>query len=195
MVIASAWKKRNRLIHLEAIFKGLINIQDRQTSGASWLGSRLLLFYLRLQIKDLVKKCYPTVSVFLLLIFKPSTLVLIVDLDGANFVLQRMERADDWLINEMLRAVSSTSGIWIDFIVFSFDIMMICNYAYPTLLVSPWHLWKSYDPGVNVVLESIFSFNLSIPLNYLLENVKEKVLIIQVFWHAHELLCPLFFEK
>ena len=35
---------------------------------------------------------------------------------------------------------------------------------------------KSYDPGMPVVLESIFSFTLSIPLNYLLEDVKEKVL-------------------
>ncbi|XP_045832181.1 uncharacterized protein LOC123923534 isoform X1 [Trifolium pratense] len=86
---------------------------DRQTSGATWLGSRILLFFLRLTIQDTVKKCYPT----------------------------KVERADDWLINEMLRA--------------------------------------SYDPGVPVVLESIFSFNLSIPLNYLLEDVKEKVLIIQ----------------
>ncbi|KAL5073565.1 hypothetical protein RYX36_012549 [Vicia faba] len=86
---------------------------DRQTSVATWLGSRLILFYLRLRIQELVKKCYPT----------------------------KIERADDWLINEMLRA--------------------------------------SYDPGVPVVLESIFSFNLSIPLNYLLEDVKEKVIIIQ----------------
>ncbi|XP_058763505.1 uncharacterized protein LOC131636942 isoform X2 [Vicia villosa] len=86
---------------------------DRQTSVATWLGSRILLFYLRLRIQELVKKCYPT----------------------------KIERADDWLINEMLRA--------------------------------------SYDPGVPVVLESIFSFNLSIPLNYLLEDVKEKVIIIQ----------------
>lgn len=31
-----------------------------------------------------------------------------------------------------------------------------------------------------VVLESIFSFNLSIPLNFLLEGIEEKVLIIQV---------------
>ncbi|CAI8600421.1 unnamed protein product [Vicia faba] len=86
---------------------------DRQTSVATWLGSRLILFYLRLRIQELVKKCYPT----------------------------KIERADDWLINEMLRA--------------------------------------SYDPGVPVVLESIFSFNLSIPLNYLFEDVKEKVIIIQ----------------
>lgn len=40
-------------------------------------------------------------------------------------------------------------------------------------------LRASYDPGVLVVLESIFSFNLSLPLNYLLEGFKEKVLIIQ----------------
>lgn len=40
--------------------------------------------------------------------------------------------------------------------------------------------FKSYDPGVTVVLESIFSFDLSIPLNYLLEGYEEKVLILQV---------------
>lgn len=87
--------------------------KERQTSVASWLGAQLLLFYLRLRLKDIVKNCYPT---------KP-------------------ERVDDRLVNEMLRA--------------------------------------SYDPGVPVVLESIFSFNLSIPLNYLLEGFEEKVLIIQ----------------
>ncbi|KAK2975852.1 hypothetical protein RJ640_022869, partial [Escallonia rubra] len=37
----------------------------------------------------------------------------------------------------------------------------------------------SYDPGVVVVLESIFSFNLSLPLNYLLEGLEGKVLVIQ----------------
>ncbi|KAL4327676.1 hypothetical protein AHAS_Ahas13G0123900 [Arachis hypogaea] len=87
--------------------------EDRKTSGASWLGSRVLLLYLRLRIQELVKKCYPT----------------------------RTERADDGLINKMLRA--------------------------------------SYDPGSPVVVESIFSFNLSIPLNFLIEEFREKVLIIQ----------------
>ncbi|KAJ0749993.1 putative alpha/Beta hydrolase [Helianthus annuus] len=37
----------------------------------------------------------------------------------------------------------------------------------------------SYDPGVLVVLESIFIFDPSIPLNYLLKEFKGKVLIIQ----------------
>ncbi|KAJ6410681.1 hypothetical protein OIU84_007437 [Salix udensis] len=85
----------------------------RATSGATWLGARLLLFSLRLSLGSIVKSCYPN----------------------------KTERVDDWLINEMLRA--------------------------------------SYDPGVLVVLESIFSFNLSLALNYLLEGFKGKVLIIQ----------------
>ncbi|KAF3433124.1 hypothetical protein FNV43_RR24226 [Rhamnella rubrinervis] len=89
------------------------SIKDRQTSGAAWLGSRLLVFYLRSRIKDIVKNCYPT----------------------------KTERADDWLIYEMLRA--------------------------------------SHDPGVLVVLESIFSFDLSMPLNYLLKEFDDKVLVIQ----------------
>ncbi|KAL6127000.1 hypothetical protein ACLB2K_075045 [Fragaria x ananassa] len=88
-------------------------IKERKTSGASWLGARFLLFYLRFQLKDIVQKCYPN----------------------------KTERVDNWLIDEMLRA--------------------------------------SYDPGVVVVLESVFSFNLSLPLNYLLKGFKEKVLIIQ----------------
>ncbi|KAJ8752906.1 hypothetical protein K2173_008641 [Erythroxylum novogranatense] len=87
--------------------------RERQTSGAAWLGARLLLFYLRLNIRSIVKSCYPTAA----------------------------ERADDWLIHKMLRASS--------------------------------------DPGVLVVLESIFGFNLSLPLNFLLEDSKEKTLIIQ----------------
>ncbi|XP_025643047.1 pheophytinase, chloroplastic [Arachis hypogaea] len=40
-------------------------------------------------------------------------------------------------------------------------------------------LRASYDPGSPVVVESIFSFNLSIPLNFLIEEFREKVLIIQ----------------
>ncbi|GLT40303.1 hypothetical protein SLA2020_144480 [Shorea laevis] len=87
--------------------------KERRTSGAAWLGARLLWLYLRLNIKSIVKNCYPA----------------------------KTERADDWLISEMVRA--------------------------------------SYDPGVLVVLESIFSFDLSLPLNYLLEGLEEKVLIVQ----------------
>ncbi|KAI3900628.1 hypothetical protein MKW92_031197 [Papaver armeniacum] len=87
--------------------------EERQTSGVSWLGSRVLSFYLKLSVGSIVKNCYPS----------------------------NKDRADDWLINEMLRA--------------------------------------SNDPGVLVVLESIFKFNLSIPLNYLLEPFEGKVLVIQ----------------
>nr|KYP67915.1 hypothetical protein KK1_021530 [Cajanus cajan] len=54
---------------------------DRQTSGASWLGSRILLFYLRLRTQEILKKCYPT----------------------------RVERVDGSLINEILRAHVSHS--------------------------------------------------------------------------------------
>ncbi|KAF5731089.1 hypothetical protein HS088_TW19G00693 [Tripterygium wilfordii] len=53
--------------------------EERRTSGMVWLGARILLFYLRLNIKSIVKNCYPT----------------------------KAERADDWLTNAMLRAVSS----------------------------------------------------------------------------------------
>ncbi|GFZ15220.1 DNA photolyase [Actinidia rufa] len=87
--------------------------KERRTSAAAWLGARLLLLYSRLRIKNIMKDFYPT----------------------------REERADDWIINEMIRA--------------------------------------SYDPGVVIVLESIFTFNLSIPLNYLLEGFENRVLVIQ----------------
>ncbi|XP_057482118.1 uncharacterized protein LOC130769025 isoform X2 [Actinidia eriantha] len=87
--------------------------KERPTSVAAWLGARLLLLYARLRIKNIMKNLYPS----------------------------RVERADDWIINQMIRA--------------------------------------SYDPGVVVVLESIFTFNLSIPLNYLLEGFENRVLVIQ----------------
>ncbi|CAL5323032.1 unnamed protein product [Camellia sinensis] len=34
--------------------------EERQTSGAAWLGARLLLLYLRSTIESIVKNCYPT---------------------------------------------------------------------------------------------------------------------------------------
>jgi len=58
-----------------------------------------------------------------------------------NLYPTKVERADDWIVNEMVRA--------------------------------------SHDPGVVVVLESIFTFNLSIPLNYLLEGFDNRILVIQ----------------
>lgn len=94
-------------------YSSMPSSKERRTSGAAWLGARLLLPFLRLRLPSIVKNCYPA----------------------------KMARADDWLLNEMLRS--------------------------------------SYDPGVLVVLESIFSFNLSIPLNYLLKGFNEKVLFIQ----------------
>ncbi|KAJ0968571.1 hypothetical protein J5N97_025488 [Dioscorea zingiberensis] len=50
--------------------------EARQTSGIMWLGSRLLLWYLRLRVGTILKECYPTNS----------------------------ERADSWLVKEILRA-------------------------------------------------------------------------------------------
>ncbi|PWA40233.1 DNA photolyase, N-terminal [Artemisia annua] len=84
--------------------------KERKTSGIAWLGARGLLFYLRLSLRNLVKRCYPTIT----------------------------ERADEGLLNEM-----------------------------------------SDDPGALVVLESIFTFDPSIPLNYLFKGFENKVLIIQ----------------
>ncbi|PKA60722.1 Cryptochrome DASH, chloroplastic/mitochondrial [Apostasia shenzhenica] len=90
-----------------------------RTSGVAWIGSRLLLLYLRFKAADILKKCYPT----------------------------NPDRVDDWLVNEILRAVSS---------------------------------FKSYDPGVTIVLESVFNFKLPVPINYLLESFGGKVIVIQV---------------
>ncbi|CAI9092073.1 OLC1v1027220C1 [Oldenlandia corymbosa var. corymbosa] len=87
--------------------------EDRQTSGAAWLGARLLLLYLRLNIRSILKSFYPA----------------------------KMERVDDQLIYEMLRA--------------------------------------SHDPGVLVVLECIFGFDLSLPLNSLLKGFEGKILVVQ----------------
>ncbi|CAH8304255.1 unnamed protein product [Eruca vesicaria subsp. sativa] len=88
------------------------SIERRVPFGAP-LGARLLILFLRFNVKKLLKDCYPV---------KP-------------------ERADEFLITEMLRA--------------------------------------SQDPGVVMVLESIFGFDLSLPLNYLLKGFEEKTLVIQ----------------
>lgn len=45
----------------------------------------------------------------------------------------------------------------------------------------PLHVLQSEDPGVLFVMEGIFSFNLGIPLNYLLKCFGGKVLVIQVW--------------
>ncbi|RWR87524.1 6-4DNA photolyase [Cinnamomum micranthum f. kanehirae] len=61
----------------------------------------------------------------------------------------------------------------------------ILKNCYPTNAdrVDDWLVNKilraSYDPGVLVVLECVFGFNLSIPLNYLLDTFGGKVLVIQ----------------
>ncbi|KAL8552576.1 hypothetical protein ACS0TY_001314 [Phlomoides rotata] len=52
--------------------------EDRRISGAVWLGARLLLVYLRLNIRNTLRSFYPTGT----------------------------DRVDDWLMNEMIRAVS-----------------------------------------------------------------------------------------
>ncbi|XP_060216606.1 uncharacterized protein LOC132644073 isoform X1 [Lycium barbarum] len=94
-------------------YSGAYHSDARQTSGAAWLGARFLSVFLRLNLRNTVRSCYPI----------------------------RSDRADEWLIQEMLRA--------------------------------------SYDPGVVVVLESIFSFDLSVPLNYLLQEFEKRVLVLQ----------------
>ncbi|KAF3488861.1 hypothetical protein F2Q69_00057343 [Brassica cretica] len=87
--------------------------KERRVPFGAQLGARLLILFLRFNVKKLLKDCYPV---------KP-------------------ERADEFLITEMLRA--------------------------------------SQDPGVVMVLESIFGFDLSRPLNYLLKGFEEKTLVIQ----------------
>lgn len=87
--------------------------RERRVPFGAQLGARLLILFLRFNVKKLLKDCYPV---------KP-------------------ERADEFLITEMLRA--------------------------------------SQDPGVVMVLESIFGFDLSRPLNYLLKGFEEKTLVIQ----------------
>ncbi|GAB2294093.1 hypothetical protein Dimus_028310 [Dionaea muscipula] len=73
-------------------YSSLLFSKERDVSGAAWFGARILLQFLRLSLKTTVRSCYPT----------------------------RTERADDWLIEEMLRAVScqlyliGLFTLWID---------------------------------------------------------------------------------
>ncbi|XP_042378761.1 uncharacterized protein LOC121971517 isoform X2 [Zingiber officinale] len=88
-------------------------VNEGRISALAWLQAQVLLLYLRSRAGQIIQKCYPT----------------------------KVERADSWLIGEILRA--------------------------------------SFDPGVAFVLESVVNFNLSIPLNYLLNSFGGEVLVIQ----------------
>lgn len=85
------------------------------------------------------------------------------------------------------RKTSGASWLGAQFLLFylRFQLKDIVQNCYPnkTERVDNWlideMLRASYDPGVAVVLESVFSFNLSLPLNYLLKGLEDKVLIIQ----------------
>ncbi|XP_078448055.1 DNA photolyase [Wolffia australiana] len=88
-------------------------MEETRPSWLTWIGSRLLLAYLKLNAESILKKFYP---------INPT-------------------RVDEPLLQEMLRA--------------------------------------SEDPGVLIVMEGIFNFNLGIPLNYLLSSFGGKALIIQ----------------
>ncbi|KAI3712569.1 hypothetical protein L1987_71128 [Smallanthus sonchifolius] len=119
-IVAGLWPSLARSVvllnsagHYIPGYSSVPPFKERKSTGIAWFGARGLSFYLRLSFRNLVKRCYPT----------------------------KTDRADEGLLNEMVRA--------------------------------------SYDPGVLVVLESIFTFDPSIPLNYLLKGFKEKVLIIQ----------------
>ncbi|XP_042384079.1 uncharacterized protein LOC121976138 isoform X1 [Zingiber officinale] len=88
-------------------------VNEGRISALAWLQAQVLLLYLRSRAGQIIQKFYPT----------------------------KVERADSWLIGEILRA--------------------------------------SFDPGVAFVLESVVNFNLSIPLNYLLNSFGGEVLVIQ----------------
>ncbi|XP_028553552.1 uncharacterized protein LOC110113872 isoform X4 [Dendrobium catenatum] len=75
-------------------------IQRRASSGFAWMGSRLLLLYLRLRATDILKKCYPT----------------------------NPERADDWLVDEILRASYDPGVIAVLESVFNFKLPVPLNY-------------------------------------------------------------------
>lgn len=74
--------------------------EPRLSSGFAWIGSRLLLIYLRLRASDILKKCYPT----------------------------NPERVDDWLITEMLRASYDPGVNVVLECVFNFKLLVPLNY-------------------------------------------------------------------
>ncbi|KAL0907838.1 hypothetical protein M5K25_022281 [Dendrobium thyrsiflorum] len=74
--------------------------EQRASSGFAWMGSRLLLLYLRLRATDILKKCYPT----------------------------NPERADDWLVDEILRASYDPGVIAVLESVFNFKLPVPLNY-------------------------------------------------------------------
>uniref|UniRef100_A0A0E0B5Q2 Photolyase/cryptochrome alpha/beta domain-containing protein n=1 Tax=Oryza glumipatula TaxID=40148 RepID=A0A0E0B5Q2_9ORYZ len=81
----------------------------------------------------------------------------------------RTERVDKPLVDEIIRAVSSYHKYSLQFFFLDRQI-------------------QSYDPGAATVIESIFSFNLSIPLNFLFDSFGGKILIVQVMLHMMKFL-------
>ncbi|KAK8966506.1 hypothetical protein KSP40_PGU014406 [Platanthera guangdongensis] len=68
------------------------------------------------------------------------------------------------------------SWVWLEYVV---DPVCVEPFALATPQHSFAYSTTSYDPGVNIVLESVFNFKLPVPLNYLLEWFGGKVLFIQ----------------
>lgn len=75
-------------------------MEPRAPSGFAWIGSRLLLLYLRLRAADILKKCYPT----------------------------NPERVDDWLVCEILRASYDPGVTAVLESVFNFKLPVPLNY-------------------------------------------------------------------
>ncbi|XP_020571649.1 uncharacterized protein LOC110018628 [Phalaenopsis equestris] len=74
--------------------------EPKASSGFAWIGSRLLLFYLKLRAADILKNCYPT----------------------------NPERVDAWLINEILRASYDPGALIVLESVFNFKLPVPLNY-------------------------------------------------------------------
>ncbi|KAF9617147.1 hypothetical protein IFM89_034298 [Coptis chinensis] len=136
--------------------------EERRVSSAAWLGSRILLLYLRSNVGNIVKNCYPTVSLLL-------TLLPFIIFDA---ILYRV-------LIEIVSVCRTENELMIGLSVKCFGqypyFLLPCQ-AGLDLCFTPR---KSQDPGVLMVLESVFSFDLSIPVNYLFESFGGKVLIIQ----------------
>ncbi|KAG6516025.1 hypothetical protein ZIOFF_026472 [Zingiber officinale] len=151
-------------------------VNEGRISALAWLQAQVLLLYLRSRAGQIIQKCYPT----------------------------KVERADSWLIGEILRAVSFvlnlTDGLPE---ILKLEYYLILSYLHGVYglnasgdlnsennLFSGFEILnhaislflnqsQSFDPGVAFVLESVVNFNLSIPLNYLLNSFGGEVLVIQ----------------
>ncbi|XWS50682.1 hypothetical protein CRYUN_Cryun12cG0107300 [Craigia yunnanensis] len=144
--------------------------QERRTLGAARLGAQLILFYLRWNIRNIFKNFYPNCKGLLPTFLFCFSFCMLPDSVQQPFDFCR--KPCELMIGLLTKCRGQYPLCYL-------KCMSMCRHDDTLSKPKNCYLVESYDPGVVVVLESIFSFDLSILLNSLLEGYEEKALIVQ----------------